>query len=161
VPQNLRIVFRVSFHFGLFQGGMTLLGWLLGSTFVGLIADYDHWVALALLGWVGGRMLFGGLSQKDETPAGECDDPSRGVSLVMLSVATSIDALGVGLSLALLHVDVAAASLLIGLVSLLLSILGLMGGKRLNQSFGRRVELLGGLLLIFIGLRIVVSHLAL
>lgn len=158
-PKTPRSIFRVSFHFGLFQGGMTLLGWLLGSTVVNLIARYDHWVAMLLLGWVGGRMIYEGFSKKGDNPVERCDDPSRGGTLVMLSVATSIDALGVGLSLALLKLDVLASSLLIGLVSLVLSIAGLLGGKRLSQRFGKSVEVLGGLVLIAIGLRIVYTHL--
>ena len=159
IPKNKRSVFRVSFHFGLFQGGMTLLGWLLGSTIVTLIAAYDHWIAMTLLAWVGGRMIIEGLSNKAGDPIGDCEDPSRGGTLVMLSVATSIDALGVGLSLALLNVDVVASSLLIGLVSSILSIIGLRGGKRLSQRFGKGVEIVGGLVLILIGLRIVFTHL--
>ncbi len=157
-PQNRRSIFRVSFHFGLFQGGMTLLGWLLGSTVVNLIANFDHWIAMALLSWIGGRMVFEGFSKRDPSPVSECDDPSRGSSLVMLSIATSIDALGVGLSLALLKVDVIGASVVIGLISLLMSIAGLLGGKKLNQRFGKHVEIIGGLVLIMIGLRIVITH---
>ena len=159
VPQTLRSVFRVSFHFGLFQGGMALLGWLLGNTIVNLIANFDHWIALALLGWVGGHMIKEGLSHSGDSSIDECNDPSRGKTLVMLSVATSIDALGVGLSLGLLKIDVISASLIIALVSLLLSIVGLMSGSRLSKRFGKRVEVLGGLILVLIGLRIVVTHL--
>ncbi len=138
---------------------MTLLGWLLGSTIVNLIANFDHWIALALLGWIGGRMIMEGFSRKDASPVNGCSDPSRGSSLVMLSIATSIDALGVGLSLALLKVDVLGASIVIGLVSLLMSMAGMLGGKKLNQRFGKRVEVVGGLVLIAIGLRIVITHL--
>jgi manganese efflux pump family protein len=158
-PKNPRSIFRVSFHFGLFQGGMALLGWLLGSTVVNLIARFDHWIAMALLGWVGGRMIMEGLSHKQDSPVLNCDDPSRGGTLVMLAVATSIDALGVGLSLALLQVDVLSVSLIIALVSLILSVVGLLGGDRLSQRFGKGVEVVGGMVLIFIGLRIVVTHL--
>lgn len=138
---------------------MTLLGWLLGSTIVNLIANFDHWIALALLGWIGGRMIMEGFSRNEASPVNGCDDPSRGSSLVMLSIATSIDALGVGLSLALLKVDVLGASMIIGLVSLLMSVAGMLGGKKLNQRFGKRVEVVGGLVLIAIGLRIVITHL--
>ena len=158
-PCTPRSIFRLSFHFGLFQGGMTLLGWLLGSTVVNLIAGVDHWIALALLAWVGGRMIFEGVTWRGELPEVECNDPTRGGSLVMLSVATSIDALGVGLTIALLNLDVLIASLLIGLVSLVLSIVGLTGGSRLGSRFGKNMEILGGLVLIGIGLRIVVTHL--
>jgi len=158
-PCTPRSIFRLSFHFGLFQGGMTLLGWLLGSTVVNLIAGMDHWIAMALLAWVGGRMVLEGVSRRDEAAEIECNDPTRGGSLVMLSVATSIDALGVGLSFAVLKLNVLAASLLIGLVSLLLSIIGLLGGNRLGHRFGKNMEVLGGLVLIGIGLRIVIMHL--
>jgi len=158
-PKNIRSIFRVSFHFGLFQGGMTLLGWLLGSTVVKLIAQFDHWLALLLLAWVGGRMIYEGIAQSEQQTKENCEDPTRGSTLVMLSVATSIDALGVGLSLALLKVNVTYASLIIGLVSLLLSIAGLLSGKQLGARFGKNVEIFGGMLLIFIGLRIVATHL--
>ncbi len=137
---------------------MTLLGWLLGSTVVNLIAGFDHWIAMFLLAWVGGRMIFEGFSKHEEEPVETCNDPTRGSSLIMLSVATSIDALGVGLSLALLNVDVLAASLIIGAVSMLVSVIGLLGGSRLSRHFGRGVEVLGGLVLIAIGLRIVLTH---
>ena len=153
-----RAVFRLSFHFGFFQGFMTLLGWLLGSSVANLIANFDHWVAFALLAWVGGRMVLEGVSRRDEAAEIECNDPTRGGSLVMLSVATSIDALGVGLSIAVLKLNVLAASLLIALVSLLLSIIGLLGGSRLGHRFGKNMEVLGGLVLIAIGLRIVLTH---
>jgi putative Mn2+ efflux pump MntP len=153
-----RAKFRLAFHFGLFQGGMTLLGWLLGSTVVNLIAGFDHWIAMLLLAWVGGRMVLEGLSRHEEKPVEECSDPTRGSSLVMLSVATSIDALGVGLSLALLKVNVLSASLLIGAVSLVVSVIGLLGGSRLSRRFGKSVEVLGGLVLIAIGVRIVLTH---
>ena len=157
-PCTPRSIFRLSFHFGLFQGGMTLLGWLLGSTVVNLIAGFDHWIAMLLLAWVGGRMVLEGLSKHEEKPVEECSDPTRGSSLVMLSVATSIDALGVGLSLALLKVNVVTASLMIGAVSLIVSVIGLLGGSRLSRRFGKGVEVLGGLVLIAIGVRIVLTH---
>ncbi len=157
-PCTPRSIARLSFHFGLFQGGMTLLGWLLGSTVVNLIAGFDHWIAMLLLAWVGGRMVLEGPSKHQEKPVEECSDPTRGSSLVMLSIATSIDALGVGLSLALLKVNVISASLLIGAVSLVVSVIGLLGGSRLSRRFGKSVEVLGGLVLIAIGVRIVLTH---
>jgi Predicted membrane protein len=141
---NRRSIFRVSFHFGLFQGVMTLLGWLLGSTIVNLIANFDHWIALALLGWIGGRMIMEGFSRNDTSPVNGCDDPSRGSSLVMLSIATSIDALGVGLSLALLKVDVLGASMIIGLVSLLMSVAGMLGGKNSTNASVKEWKSLAG-----------------
>lgn len=158
IPLTRRLVFRLSFHFGLFQGGMTLLGWLAGSTIVNLIANFDHWIAFVLLAWVGGRMIYSGL-KKDGDADCYCCDPSRGKSLVMLSVATSIDALAVGLSMAVLQVNIWASSLLIGVASSFLSIGGVYLGNRLSQRFGKRMEVLGGVILNLIGLRILATHL--
>ncbi len=152
-----RPTFRLFFHFGLFQGGMTLLGWLAGKTVVTYIASVDHWVAFILLVFVGARMLRGGLRKAGEEPS--IPDPSRGMTLVMLSVATSIDALAVGLSLALLEVNVFWSALLIGGVSAVLSLVGLLLGNQLGMRFGKSMEVLGGIILIGIGLRVLVTHL--
>jgi len=152
-----RPTFRLFFHFGLFQAGMTLLGWLAGKTIVSYIASIDHWVAFGLLLFVGVRMLRGGLRKVGEAPS--IPDPSRGLTLVMLSVATSIDALAVGLSLALLSVNVYWSALLIGGVSAILSLLGLLLGNQLGVRFGKSMEILGGLILIAIGLRVLITHL--
>ncbi|MDO9545313.1 MAG: manganese efflux pump MntP family protein [Pelolinea sp.] len=157
-PLTFRSVFRVSFHFGLFQGGMAFLGWLLGTSLVQLLANVDHWIALLLLAWVGGRMILEGVSAQRELPEESCEDRTRGSSLVMLSIATSIDSLGVGLSLAFMDANITSASLLIGIISLILSIAGLFGGRRIGQRFGKRAGVIGGLVLIIIGLRIVIAH---
>jgi len=153
---GLRPTFRLFFHFGLFQGGMTLLGWLAGKTVVTYIASVDHWVAFGLLVFVGVRMILGGLRKEGEQPA--IPDPSRGMTLVMLSIATSIDALAVGLSLALLDVNVFWSALLIGGVSALLSLVGLLLGNQLGMRFGKSMEVLGGIILIGIGLRVLITH---
>jgi putative Mn2+ efflux pump MntP len=152
----LRSVLRLAFHFGLFQGGMAFLGWLAGSQIVDLISGVDHWVAFTLLLWVGGRMIKESFS--DEKKADSLD-PTRGGSLVLLSIATSIDALAVGLSLAMIKGSVVNTTLIIAFSSLLLTIAGYFLGSRLGERFGRRMELLGGMLLIGIGIRVVVSHL--
>jgi len=153
---GLRPTFRLFFHFGLFQGGMTLLGWLAGKTVVSYIASVDHWVAFGLLVFVGARMILGGLRKPGQEPS--IPDPSRGMTLVMLSVATSIDALAVGLSLALLDVNVFWAALLIGGVSAILSLVGLLLGNQLGLRFGKSMEILGGIILIGIGLRVLITH---
>jgi len=151
-----RPIFRLSFHFGLFQGLMTILGWLAGFGFVELIAGVDHWIAMGLLSFVGGRMIHAGLDADGVTYR---DDPSRGYMLVILSVATSIDALAVGLSLAMLRLSILQASVTIGVVAAGLSLVGLLIGHRLGRAFGKRMEVLGGLILIGIGLRILITHL--
>jgi manganese efflux pump family protein len=156
VKKDIHTVFRITFHFGLFQGLMTFLGWLAGSSIVNLIQNFDHWIAFALLAWVGARMIRESFSTKEED--NPCN-PSRGKTLIMLSIATSIDALAVGLSLAFVDGSILISSLVIGVTSLLLSLLGLFIGGKLGCKFGKRMELAGGLVLIGIGLRILLSHL--
>ena len=148
--------FRLSFHFGLFQTGMTLLGWLAGSTIANFINQIDHWVALALLSYVGINMIRSGLSHDKDAAR---PNPSKGRSLVMLSVATSLDAMAVGLSLAMLKNNILFPSLVIGVVTSGLSIFGLLTGAKLGEAFGKRMEIVGGLLLIGIGVRILMTHL--
>jgi putative Mn2+ efflux pump MntP len=154
---GLRPTFRLFFHFGLFQGLMTLLGWLAGTTVVSYIATIDHWVAFGLLAFVGGRMVRGGLRNDVYEPT--IPNPSRGLTLVVLSVATSIDALAVGLSLALMKVNVFWSALLIGGVSAALSLVGLNLGNQLGMRFGKSMEVIGGVILIGIGVRVVITHL--
>ncbi len=152
-----RSVFRLSFHFGWFQFMMPVLGWLAGSSIAALIAAFDHWVAFGLLAFVGGRMVRSGLD-----PDGEADpalDPSRGRTLVMLAVATSIDAFAVGLGLAMLQIDIIYPSIIIGVVTASLCLLGLALGTRLGEMFGKRMEIIGGLILIGIGVRVLIAHL--
>ncbi len=152
-----RPIFRLSFHFGLFQFFMPILGWLAGSTIASLISRLDHWVAMGLLTFVGVRMIRSGLDPENETYR---SDPSRGGTLVMLSVATSIDAFAIGLSLAMLQVDIFLPSVVIGLVTAGLSLTGLLIGHKLGARFGKRMEILGGVILIGIGLRVLITHLA-
>lgn len=157
LPHGRRPAFRLAFHFGLFQALMPVLGWLAGLTLADLIRSVDHWVAFLLLLWIGGRMLRQGGADVEE----ECDrpDPSRGWSLMALSVAVSLDALAVGLSLAFLHVSIWQPVLVIGLITGALSWLGVRLGRRLGRRWGPRMEQAGGVILILIGLRILVSHL--
>jgi putative Mn2+ efflux pump MntP len=152
-----RPTFRLAFHFGLFQFLMPLLGWLAGTTVVGFIADFDHWVAFGLLVFVGVRMLRSSFGAEEEIQKA---DPSRGLTMVMLSIAVSIDALAIGLTLAFLKISVWYPALVIGVVTGLISWLGVRIGGRLGSVFGKRMEALGGLILIVIGIRIVILHLA-
>lgn len=153
-----RHTFRLTWHFGLFQAGMTIIGWAVGLTFRALIESFDHWLAFALLLAVGGHMIREALSDHPDQCAPA--DPTRGWSLVMLSVATSIDALAVGLSFALLKVAIWLPALLIGLVAALLTGIGLHLGRLLKSAtrLGAAIEVGGGLILIAIGLNILHSH---
>jgi putative Mn2+ efflux pump MntP len=155
--QNGRARFRLSFHFGLFQALMPIAGWLLGTSVAGYIASFDHWIAFTLLAIVGVRMIRAAFSPEE---AHDDRDPSRGVTLVMLSVATSVDALAVGLSLAMLDVGIWYASATIGVVTGLLSLLAIRLGNRLGARFGQRMEVAGGVILLVIGGRILLQHLA-
>lgn len=152
---TIRHVFRMAFHFGLFQALMPILGWWAGSTVAPYIEAWDHWLALILLGFIGGKMV---LESRGDGERLDSSDPTRGWSLVTLSVATSIDALAVGLSLAMLRVQVWFPALIIGVVAAAASAWGIVFGSRIGRRWGRRAELIGGLVLIGIGIRIVVSH---
>ncbi len=152
---GVRPVFRLSFHFGLFQFLMPLAGWLAGYTVEPLIRDYDHWIAFALLACVGLRMMYAAVHGDESQPA----DPSRGWTLVLLSIAVSIDALAVGLSLGVLGIPVWYPAVIIGLVTGVLSLAGLRLGHDFGGRLGRPVEIIGGLVLIGIGMRIAISHL--
>lgn len=152
-----RARFRLAFHFGLFQGLMPVLGWALGRTVVAQIEAVDHWIAFGLLAFIAWRMIRAGLNPDDETMH---RDPSRGLTLVLLSTATSIDALAVGLSLAALQVEVILPSLVIGVVTSALCLVAIVGGRRLGRKLGDRAQILGGCLLLLIALKILVEHLS-
>jgi putative Mn2+ efflux pump MntP len=154
---------RLALHFGIFQALMPLLGWLVGATAIQFIGQFDHWIALGLLGYVGMNMILSGLKRSAGGSSSDqpCNDPSRGRTLVMLSIATSIDAFAVGLSLGLLKVLVLLPALFIGLVTFTLSIAGLFLSQKLGEKFGKWMEIAGGVVLIAIGLRILITHLSL
>lgn len=147
---------RLSFHFGLFQALMPILGWALGSSIQEYIQQWDHWVAFGLLTIIGGKALIGAFSkEEDQSPA----DPTKGASLVVLSVATSIDALAVGLSFAMLNLTIWFPVVIIGLVAGAMTLIGMRVGSRLGALFGKRMEAVGGLVLLGIGLKILFEHL--
>ncbi len=151
-----RPTFRLAFHFGLFQFLMPVLGWFAGATIERYITAYDHWIAFALLAFVGGRMIFSGFNPEADA---QKIDPSRGWTLVLLSIAVSIDALAVGLSLGIVGVTIWTPAVIIGIVTGLVSWLGLKLGKKLGEKFGKRMEITGGIILILIGVRILLAHL--
>ncbi len=151
-----RPTFRLAFHFGLFQFIMPVIGWFAGMNLLRYISAYDYWVAFGLLAYVGVRMILSGLGT---IPEEKKNDPSRGWSLVLLSLATSLDALAVGFSLGLVGVRIWFPAAVIGIVTGLMSWLGLRLGNRLGASFGKPIEILGGIVLILIGLHILTSHL--
>ena len=153
---NGRAIFRLAFHFGLFQFMMPVLGWLMGVGFVSYVNAFSHWIAFGLLAFVGIRMIREGLAPGDEI---QKKDPSKGITMVMLSVATSIDALAIGLSFAMLDVTIWVPALIIGCITGAMSLGAIALGKRLGNLFGKRMEILGGLILLGIGTRILAGEL--
>ncbi len=151
--------FRLAFHFGLFQFLMNVAGWGAGENVVRLIGHYDHWIAFALLAVVGGKMIRESFERGKGAEKDYASDPTRGFSLVILAVATSIDSLAVGLSFGALHVPILYPAAVIGVVSLLVSTLGCRIGPLLGRLAGKRAELGGGAVLILIGIKILIDHL--
>jgi len=141
--------------FGGFQAGMTLLGWLIGTGFADIIAAYDHWVASGLLFIIGGKMAMEGIRDGHEE---EAPDIFNLIPVLILAIATSIDALAVGLSFAFLHIVPFIPAVIIGLISGVLSIAGVYSGGKIGHILGRRVDILGGVILILIGIKILLEH---
>ena len=152
-----RHLFRLGFHFGLFQALMPVIGWLAGLTIIQWVEAWDHWIAFSLLAIIGGRMIYEAIS--DEEKAND-RDPTKGLSLVLLSIATSIDALAVGFSLSVIGVSIWMPALVISLVAGVLTIVGMLLGGRIGDRWGTRVEIFGGLVLIAIGIKILIEHLS-
>ena len=143
--------------FGIFQAGMTLAGWVAGSTLIGLISAYDHWIAFLLLAVIGIKMMVEGIRGEDDKAPIET---IRFVPVIILSVATSIDALAVGVSFGVLRTAVLIPAILIGVVAFIVSFAGVMLGERLEALLGNKTEIAGGVILILIGTRILVQHLS-
>lgn len=158
-----RYALRASLAFGLFQFMMPVAGWLAGQTFRAYIEGLDHWIAFGLLAFIGGKMVAESFKHGD--PDSCSDDERRKTNildfgtLMILSVATSIDALAVGISFALIEVQIWTQAAVIGVVTALLTALAFQLGCRLGHAFGKRMDLLGGLVLIAIGVKILIEHL--
>lgn len=155
-PLTGRHLFRLGWHFGLFQFLMPIVGWTAGVGAHRYIAAYDHWVASGLLGIVGGRMIHAAVSGRQERLSG---DPTRGLTLLVLSVATSIDALAIGVSLAALDVGIWYPALVIGAVAGGLTVAGLLIGTRLGRSFEKTTMVVGAIILWCVAAKILVEHL--
>lgn len=146
--------FRIYFHFGLFQGLFPILGWIMGHSVSPYFLGYNKYIAFGLLLYVGIHMIIEALGEGDGQFR---TDPTRGLTLVMLATSVSIDAMAVGISFSLLGLTVVYPALIIGLVTGLVSMAGVKFGTRLGRRFGDRVSVLGGIVLIMIGLKILLS----
>lgn len=152
-----RHYFRLAFHFGLFQFMMPIIGYFGGNYLESYIKSFDHWIAFGLLSLLGIKMIKDAFSEDKEEVGTR--DPSRGMSLVVLSVATSIDALAVGLSFGVLDQPVLVPSIIIGVTCSVFSILGITIGTKAAALVGKKAEAVGGVMLIVIGIKILIEHL--
>ena len=153
---KIKNALKIAIFFGLFQAIMPIIGWLAGLSFRDYISSIDHWIAFGLLSVIGSKMIYESFHMESNKRK---INPLNVYVLLIFSVATSIDALAVGLSLSFLKVSIVFPALIIGIVTFLLSILGVYIGNRFGHYFERKIEMIGGLILIFIGIKILVEHL--
>ena len=156
---GLRQNFRLAWHFGFFQAIMPIIGWTAGLTIRGHIERYDHWAAFALLLFIAQGMIRSGAKKEDDSCAAT-KDPTKGLTMVILSVATSMDALAVGLSLSMISISIWVPAVIIGLVAAVFTTLGLHLGATVSKATALRryADLLGALVLIAIGFNILFEH---
>lgn len=150
------VALKSGFFFGLFQGLMPWIGWILGINFISYIEKIDHWIAFALLSVIGGKMIIEGIRNEDE------ENNIKDYSLkrfILLSIATSIDALAVGVSFAFLNVNIFSAVLVIGIITFIFCVIAVFLGELVGKVLKSKAEVFGGVILIFIGIKILVNHL--
>lgn len=153
--RRLEAALILALMFGLFQAGMTLLGWLLGSGFASIISAYDQVVASFLLLLIGAKMIVDGIRN---SRAGESSDIFSLATVILLAFATSIDALAVGTSFGFLQVSPVLPAVIIGVIAAGVSVIGVFSGCRVGEVLGHRVDIIGGVILIIIGIRILAEH---
>jgi len=158
---ELRHGLRMSVFFGFFQMIMPIIGWAAGLTFSQYIQGFDHWIAFGLLAFVGGRMIWSGLPMNKQTDSSnnENNQDCRNLpTLFVLSIATSIDAMAVGLSFALIEISIIFPAIIIGIITFLMSLIGYFIGKRIGEKLDFKLEVIGGIILIGIGIKILFDH---
>lgn len=149
----------IALFFGGFQAIMTVIGWLLCKGFQTYIEAFDHWIAFALLAFIGVKMIIETLREKeDDVVIEEMDPPLDMKEMLMLAIATSIDALAVGISLAALDRPIVESAAIIGVVTFVISIIGVYIGKFFGNRYKKRAELTGGIILVLIGVKILCEH---
>lgn len=156
---NKKQALIIGLYFGGFQGLMPLIGWFLGIRFQKYITSIDHWIAFVLLVFIGGKMILEAIRDKDDEQIVEKDLPLNHKEMFLLAVATSIDALAVGITFAFLDTPIVEAVVIIGLVTFFLSILGVVVGNFFGTLYKKKAEIAGGIILIVIGAKILLEHL--
>ncbi|NLN84426.1 MAG: manganese efflux pump [Firmicutes bacterium] len=154
---NKRNIFLIAMSFGLFQAGMPVIGYVVGGRFAETISDIDHWIALALLAAIGGKMIWDAFHEEEECET-VCEIEMK--SLFSQSVATSIDALAIGVGFAATQVKLVPAISLIGITTFVLSLISVYVGKWTCGKLTGKAQLVGGVILILIGIKIVIEHIA-
>ena len=150
----------IGLFFGGFQALMPFIGWVLGSQFEQYITSIDHWIAFILLGFIGGKMVVEAIREKDDAvEVGKMDPPLDLKEMFILAIATSIDALAVGITFAFLQVPIVEAISIIGITTFVISVIGVYVGNFFGNRYKKKAELAGGMILILIGLKILLEHL--
>lgn len=152
---NWKNAIIIALYFGIFQALMPVIGYFLGTTFEGLVTKFDHWLAFALLLAIGGSMIKEAFSKEEENKNDKVDFKTMSV----LALATSIDALAVGITFAFFEVNVLLAVTIIGLITFIISIIGVKIGNRFGDKYQSKAELMGGIILILLGIKILLEHL--
>lgn len=145
----------VGLYFGIFQGLMPVIGYLLGTTFESFVTQIDHWIAFVLLTFIGLNMLKEAISEDSEN----CNDNVNFKTMIVLAIATSIDALAIGITFAFLQTNIVIAALSIGIITFVISVLGVKIGNRFGDKYEKKAEAAGGLILILMGIKILLEHL--
>lgn len=156
---NMKISLKIALFFGLFQGIMPFLGWAAGIRFESYITSIDHWIAFFLLSFIGLKMIFD--AREDDKQVSydtRCINDLNNKELIVLSIATSIDALAIGVSFAFLNIDIIPICLSIGIITFLMCFIGVLIGKKIGNVFKGYAQIAGGIILILIGLNILNEH---
>ena len=156
---NYRHALVIALFFGMFQALMPVIGWALGTQFERFITPIDHWIAFCLLAFIGGKMLLDAVRNEGCKECGEYRERLDLRELLMLAVATSIDALAVGITFAFLHVDIVLSATIIGIITFAISFAGVVAGNRFGARFERPATIVGGVVLVLIGVKILLEHL--
>ena len=152
---NWKNAIIIGLYFGIFQAGMPILGYFLGSTFERFITNIDHWIAFSLLTGIGFDMLKEAFSKESENSNDKVDFKT----MIILSIATSIDALAVGITFACLKTKIIVPAMTIGIITFLMSVSGVKIGNKFGDKYERKAEIMGGVILILLGIKILLEHL--
>lgn len=155
--KNIRLkhVLKVAAFMAFFQGIMPLIGWLIGSSFKSIIEDYDHWVAFVMLFGIGGKLIYDGIKNSIEE---DNANPTKNMLLAGIALATSIDAMILGIGFGLIEINIWLAMLIIGSTTFMFSSVGVFVGEKIGNKINKGIEIFGGLVLIGLGVKILVEH---